>query len=186
MASTKNALRYAMIVAGTLALAACGGGDDDAAGTGADGYEYEPAPTQTTQPRGDGVTTDNLGGQQQGQPTQQGLALEAGDRVFFGYDQYNLSSAAQNTLRAQAAWLRKFPNVSVTVEGHCDERGTREYNLALGDRRANSVKDYLVSQGIAPSRIATISYGKERPIATCSAESCWGKNRRGMTVVNTF
>jgi len=185
MASTKNALRYALIVAGTLALAACGGGDDEAAGTNQEGYSYEPAPTAPTERQGDGVSQSDLGGQQ-GQPTQQGLALEAGDRVYFGYDQYNLSSAAQQTLRAQAAWLRKFPNVSVTVEGHCDERGTREYNLALGDRRANAVKDYLVSQGIAPSRVATISYGKERPIATCSAESCWSKNRRGMTVVNTF
>ena len=185
MASTKNALRYAMIVAGTLALAACGGGDEPGAGTDT-GYRYDqPTGSQDGMQTGDGVSSQDLGGGS-GQASQQSLALEAGDSVFFGFDQYSLTTEAQNTLRAQAAWLRKFPNVTVTIEGHCDERGTREYNLALGDRRANAVKDYLVSQGIAPSRVATISYGKERPMATCSAEACWSKNRRGATIVNAF
>lgn len=104
--------------------------------------------------------------------------------VYFGYDRYDLSSDARSGLQAQAAWLQDHTSVKVTVEGHCDERGTREYNLALGDRRANSVKNYLVALGVDPSRIHTVSYGKERPVVTGSGEFSWSKNRRGYTRVN--
>ncbi|EWY39588.1 OmpA/MotB [Skermanella stibiiresistens SB22] len=116
--------------------------------------------------------------------SQQDLANNVGDRVFFGYDQTDLSTEARTTLERQAAWLKQFGNVTVTVEGHSDERGTREYNLALGDRRANSVKNYLVTQGVAPNRIATLSYGKERPAIGASGDQAWAQNRRGVTVVN--
>ncbi len=105
------------------------------------------------------------------------------DTVHFGTDASDVDSEAQAILTRQAAWLARYPNVSVTVEGHCDERGTREYNLALGDRRANSAKNFLVNAGVSASRISVISYGKERPVATGSDEDSWAQNRRAVTVV---
>ena len=108
----------------------------------------------------------------------------AGDRVFFDFDKFNLQSAARDTLQRQADWLKQYANVRVTIEGHCDERGTREYNLALGERRANAVKDYLVGLGVDASHIATISYGKERPEVLGSNEAAWSQNRRALTAVN--
>jgi len=107
-----------------------------------------------------------------------------GDRVFFDTDQTDVSERAQATLDKQAAWLNRYGRYNFTVEGHADERGTREYNFALGSRRAESVKNYLISKGVAPSRIRTISYGKERPVATCDDISCWSQNRRAVTVLN--
>lgn len=115
--------------------------------------------------------------------TNEDLKVNIGDRVFFAYDQYDLSADAKGTLARQAEWLKKYSNLTVTIEGHADERGTREYNLALGDRRANSARDYLISQGISSSRITTISYGEERPEATGSDEASWAQNRRAVTVV---
>ena len=103
--------------------------------------------------------------------------------VHFALDKYDLDSEARAILDSQAAWLAHWPNVPVSLEGHCDERGTREYNLALGDRRANAAKNYLASRGINPARISTISYGKERPIALGSDESSWAQNRRAVTIV---
>lgn len=115
--------------------------------------------------------------------SQEDLVANVGDRVFFDFDKYDLKADAQATLQRQAAWLKQYASNAVTVEGHCDERGTREYNLALGDRRANAVRDYLVSQGIDGNRVKTISYGEERPECAESTEECWAKNRRGVTVV---
>lgn len=105
------------------------------------------------------------------------------DRVFFGLDSYSIDDEARRVLDTQAAWLERNPTVRVTLEGHADERGTREYNLALGDRRANAARDYLESRGIAASRMQTISWGKERPAAEGSTESAWAQNRRAVTVV---
>lgn len=127
-------------------------------------------------------------GVEEGQPTvntgaQEQLVATAGDRVFFEFDSSAITSEAQSTLSKQAQWLASN-NSNVTVEGHCDERGTREYNLALGEKRANAVKDFLVSQGVAANRISTISYGKEFPEFLGTNEEAWGKNRRGVTVVN--
>ena len=116
--------------------------------------------------------------------SQQDLAQTAGDRVFFAFDRSDISPESQQILERQAAWLQRFPNVSVTIEGHCDERGTREYNLALGERRASAVKNVLVAAGIPASRIATISYGKERPIVLGSDEQAWAQNRVAITTVN--
>src|ERR1700722_11635324 len=107
-----------------------------------------------------------------------------GDRVFFTTDQTDLSSTAQATLDKQAAWLNQYNKYSFTIEGHADERGTREYNFALGSRRAQAVHDYLVAKGISGSRMRTISYGKERPVAVCDDISCWSQNRRAVTVLN--
>ena len=113
------------------------------------------------------------------------LRVNVGDTVHFDYNQYNLRDEDRGILQRQAAWLQKYPQVRVTVEGHCDERGTREYNLALGARRANAVKEYLVGLGVSGGRVDTISYGKERPICTQSSEDCYAQNRRGVTVVTS-
>ena len=111
------------------------------------------------------------------------LRVNVGDTVHFDYDAYNITEEGRSVLQRQAAWLQKYPSVRVTIEGHCDERGTREYNLALGARRANAVKEYLASLGVSAGRVDTISYGKERPICTESDESCWAQNRRGVTTI---
>jgi peptidoglycan-associated lipoprotein len=116
--------------------------------------------------------------------SQQDFVVNVGDRVFFEEDQSDLTAQSQATLGRQAQWLRAYPRYSVTIEGHADERGTREYNIALGARRAQAVRDYLMSQGIAGNRMRTISYGKERPVATCNDNSCWSQNRRAVTVLN--
>lgn len=116
--------------------------------------------------------------------TQGDLAVNVGDRVFFGYDSAVLNSEAQSTLEKQAAWLQTHSSLTITVEGHCDERGTREYNLALGERRAASTRNYLISLGVAPHRVSTISYGKERPAVLGSNDDTWRLNRRGVSVVN--
>ena len=107
------------------------------------------------------------------------------DTVNFGTDRSDLSTQARSILDLQAAWLQQYSAVAISIEGHADERGTREYNLALGDRRASSVRNYLVAQGIDPARITTISYGKERPIAVGSNESAWAQNRRGVSVITS-
>ena len=107
-----------------------------------------------------------------------------GDRVLFAVDQHTLSDAARATLVGQARWLMDNPEYAAIIEGHADEQGTREYNIALGDRRANAVQEFLVSQGVSPARLRTVSYGKERPIEVCSAESCYAKNRRAVTVIS--
>lgn len=115
--------------------------------------------------------------------TQGDLEQNVGDRVFFGYDSSVLTAEGQQTLERQAAWLKQYSSVNVTVEGHADERGTREYNIALGERRANAAKNYLVSLGIDSSRISVVSYGKERPAVLGSTEDAYAQNRRAVTVV---
>jgi len=110
------------------------------------------------------------------------LADGVKDRIFFATNESVLTTASRDTLRKQAAWLRKNSDVTVVLEGHCDERGTREYNLALGERRANAAKDYLMTYGIASDRISVISYGKERPVDSGSSPLAWSKNRRSVTV----
>ena len=105
------------------------------------------------------------------------------DRVLFALDDYSIDAEDRMILDAQAQWLARYPNVRVTIEGHADERGTREYNLALGDRRANAAKNYLATRGVSPSRMTVISWGKERPVAEGSNESAWAQNRRAVTVI---
>ena len=116
--------------------------------------------------------------------SQEQLVAMIGDRVFFGFNSAALNENAQRTLRSQAGWLQEHSHVTVAIEGHCDERGTREYNLARGERRANAVRNYLVSLGVDAGRISTISYGKEHPEYLGSNEASWSKNRRAVTVVN--
>lgn len=115
----------------------------------------------------------------------QDFVVNVGDRVLFTVDQSTINPTAAATLDRQARWLQEYPRYTVTIEGHADERGTREYNIALGARRATAVRSYLVAQGVSPSRIRTISYGKERPVAVCDDESCWSQNRRAVTVLDT-
>ncbi|MBL4738664.1 MAG: peptidoglycan-associated lipoprotein Pal [Pelagibacteraceae bacterium] len=117
-----------------------------------------------------------------GKDTVEFLATGVPDRVFFATNKSILTTASRDTLRKQSAWMRKNKDITVTVEGHADERGTREYNLALGDRRANAVKDYLLTYGISGGRIAVISYGKERPVNSGSSPLAWSQNRRSVTV----
>ena len=110
--------------------------------------------------------------------------VNVGDTVFFDLDQHSIRGDAQAVLQKQAAWLKQYPQVKLLVEGHCDERGTREYNLALGDRRSYAVKEFLVSLGVDASRLQTKSFGKERPTCTESDDSCWQQNRRGYSVIS--
>jgi peptidoglycan-associated lipoprotein len=117
--------------------------------------------------------------------SQQDFVVNVGDRVFFDTDSSELSEQARTTLDKQAQWLNNYNQYSFTVEGHADERGTREYNIALGARRAETVREYLTSRGVGPQRMRTISYGKERPVALCNDISCWSQNRRAVTVLNS-
>ncbi len=154
------------LCAAVLLLVACGSSEETVS-TGGGGTVATPAP----------------GGPRAG--TVEDFQINVGDRVFFALDSSELSPEARSTLDRQAAWLAQYPQAQLRIEGHADERGTREYNLALGDRRANAVRNYLVSQGVASSRLETISYGKERPAVVGSNESAWAQNRRGVSVITS-
>jgi peptidoglycan-associated lipoprotein len=170
MLSISNHLRFAAVAA-AIVLAACTTKPKPAEAP----PEAPPAPqAATTQSQ---VETTVVPG------SAQDFKVNVGDTVHFDYDKYDVKDQDRDLLQRQAAWLQKYSQVHVSVEGHCDERGTREYNLALGARRANAVKEYLVSLGVASSRVDTISYGKERPMCTESDESCWSQNRRGVTTI---
>jgi len=160
MKSPNAGLRFAAVAAAFLMLAACSSNDENSG-----------APT----------TSSNAGQITPGSP--EDLAQNVGDRVFFDTDKSSLSDEARATLQRQAAWMGQYANLTFTIEGHADERGTREYNLALGGRRANAAKDYLVSLGVDASRLNTVSYGKERPVCLDSSENCWSQNRRAVTVI---
>ena len=116
--------------------------------------------------------------------TPEDFVVNIGDRVHFGFDRFDLTNEARDVLRGQADWLKQHDSIAVTIAGHADERGTREYNLALGERRAISVRSFLIALGIDPERIRTVSYGKERPVDPASTEEAWGKNRRGVTQID--
>jgi peptidoglycan-associated lipoprotein len=116
--------------------------------------------------------------------TARDFTVNVGDKVYFSTDSSELSQEARETLSHQAKWLNQYPNHTITIEGHSDERGTREYNIGLGAKRAQAVKEFLAQQGVSGARIRTISYGKERPVAMCNDISCWTQNRRGVTLLN--
>lgn len=166
-------IKFLSVFAAVALLAACETAPDESANTGSGG-NTQPTTTSSPAPAPSGPAPGSA----------EDFVVNVGDRVFFDFDKSDLGAEARTTLERQAFFLRKYPSVAVTVEGHCDERGTREYNLALGERRASSVRDYLVSLGIDPSRITTISYGKERPVNPASTEQAWAENRRGVTVIN--
>lgn len=177
--------KFVVLLFAGLALAACETTPEDSGAASGTGTAATGA--GAGQPAG-GLTSQDLAarppatGPREG--TQEDLVINVGDRVFFDLDSYSLRADARATLERQAAWLEQNPSVTVTVEGHADERGTREYNLALGERRANSVRDYLIALGVNPNRIKTVSYGKERPVDPRSTEDAWTKNRRGVLAVN--
>jgi peptidoglycan-associated lipoprotein len=160
-------------LAAAALLAACSSASDDNGGISNTATAPASVPMQSAAPVNSGPAPGSV----------EEFMTVVGDRVFFSLDQYNLSPQAQASLRSQAAWLNRYANRSVILEGHADERGTREYNLALGERRASSARDYLVAQGIAPQRIRVISYGKERPVCGQSTDACWNQNRRAVTVL---
>lgn len=135
---------------------------------------------------GDKKGGDEVGNAEPAKPgSERDFIVNVGDRIFFATDITTLSDAAKETLRRQAAWLKLYPSVKIQIEGHADERGTREYNIGLSARRGSTTKAFMVSQGIEPARISTIAYGKERPVALCDAESCWSQNRRAVTLITS-
>lgn len=159
------------VVAATLTLAACASKPKT--------LPPEPGPAASNSYQG--TTTATPAGPVAGSQADF-VASVMSDTVNFDTDRYNIDAADQGILQSQAQWLGRYPNKSITIEGHADERGTRDYNIALGERRANSAKNYLVSVGVDPARITTVSYGKERPIAIGSDEESWARNRRAVTV----
>lgn len=174
----RGLLMTAVMASALLPLAACSNKDKDADTLQVSDGSLAADPLGGTETYG----MDGAGGVTPG--TQQDLVVNVGDRVFFGYDRYDVSPEGQRVLEMQAEWLKRYPNNNVTIKGHADERGTREYNLALGERRASAIKNYLVALGIPATRINTISYGKEQPAVMGSNEDAWAQNRRGVTEVD--
>ncbi len=175
-----NKYLTATILLGALALSACTRPDRFGGGAGGAGA-IDPNAAMMGAGAG-GIGQNGLGGV--GDPrSPEYFAQTIGDRVLFMVDQSTLTSEGMATLDGQAQWLQSNPDYLAVVEGHADEQGTREYNVALGARRANAAREYLISRGVPASRLRTISYGKERPIAVCSDESCYSQNRRAVTVI---
>jgi peptidoglycan-associated lipoprotein len=158
-----RAIRFAAILATGLALGACANTQTATDGAGGSGFGAGGAATPGSA---------------------QDFVVNVGDRVFFETDSTDLTATATTTLDKQAQWLARYPRYTFTVEGHADERGTREYNFSLGARRAQTVRDYLASRGVAANRMRTVSYGKERPVAVCNDISCWSQNRRAVTLLD--
>ncbi len=156
MANAIRGAKFVAVIMAVLAIAACAKKDDQSA----------------------------MGGASAAPGSQQDFVVNVGDRVFFDTDSSELSDQARATLDKQAQWLNNYNRYSFTIEGHADERGTREYNIALGARRAETVREYLISRGLSATRMRTISYGKERPVALCNDISCWSQNRRAVTVLD--
>lgn len=160
------------VFAALLLVAACETAPETGAAAGGTGASTGSGVASTTQPAGPRAGS------------QEDLVVNVGDRIFFDFDRYNVRADQRAQVEKWAAWLKRNPAVRVTIEGHADERGTREYNLGLGERRANSVKDALVASGIDAGRLTTVSYGKERPAVLGSNDAAWAQNRRGVLVVN--
>lgn len=145
--------------------------------------QLPPAPVETTTEQTNTTPNGSVGGAIVPGSDADFRRSVSSNTVNFALDMYDIDPTARAILDSQAEWLARYPNVRITIEGHCDERGTREYNLALGDRRANSAKNYLAAKGVSPSRMTTISYGSERPVAQGSDDASWAQNRRAVTIV---
>jgi peptidoglycan-associated lipoprotein len=161
--SIMRGVKFAAVIVAMLAIAGCAKNQADQTGA---------------------MGPNNMMGSAAAPGSQQDFVVNVGDRVFFDTDSTDLSQQARATLDKQAQWLGHYERYAFTIEGHADERGTREYNIALGARRAQTVRDYLISRGIPAQRMRTISYGKERPVAVCDDISCWSQNRRAVTVLD--
>jgi peptidoglycan-associated lipoprotein len=172
-------IKFVSLFAAAVLLAACETAPEDSGQSSGSGATVQSATTPSTAAApAQSVSVKPAPG------SAEEFVVEVGDRVYFGFDSSELNAEARTTLERQAFWLRRYPSVTIQIEGHCDERGTREYNLALGERRANAAKDYLVALGIDTSRLSTISYGKERAVAFGSNDEAWSLNRRGVTKIN--
>jgi peptidoglycan-associated lipoprotein len=169
--STKQALRLALVAACAVSVTACASKPKPTPATPTPPPSY---PTQPAQPPG---PTGPIPG------SVQDFVVNVGDRVYFDFDQFDIRADAAPILNAQAQWLLRYPSVMIRIEGNADERGTREYNLALGARRANSVRDYLIARGVQAARISTVSFGKERPIDPGTSEEAYQRNRNGHTAI---
>jgi peptidoglycan-associated lipoprotein len=170
-------LKFLTLIAATALLGACAS-EPENDGSGNTGSQSAAPTTSSTAP----VTSTAISGPTPG--TQEHLTVNVGDRVFFDTDQSDLTADSREVLEKVAVWMNSYPVATVIVEGHADERGTREYNLALGERRANSVSDYLVALGVNPNRLQTVSFGKEQPAVLGSNDEAWAQNRRGVFKVN--
>lgn len=170
---TSMRLKVIALLAAVSLVAACSSDQDQAATTENTGTQTQAAAPPPPPPAPSGPVEGSI----------EQFVQVAGDRVFFAFDRSDLSAQAQSTLDAQAAWLAAFPAVTITIEGHADERGTDDYNLALSARRAAAARDYLIAKGIAAGRIETIAYGETRPIATGANEAAWAQNRVAITVL---
>jgi len=185
-------LKNSIFIASTLLLLSACSADPNRRGTtvsesGSTGNTSGEYSSDDYYNQGAAYTEDNLGYNNLDKLTpasQEDLAVNVGDRVFFDFNASSVSANGKRTLERQAEWLKKHTNLTITIEGHCDERGTREYNLALGEKRANSAKEFLIKKGVDASRINTLSYGKDHPEFLGSSEAVWSKNRRAVTVVN--
>ena len=175
--NTRSALRLALIATAAISMAACASKPKPTYPTTAAPTAPPPAPDRTPAPPPAAVSQQPLPG------SEQDFVINVGDRVYFDFDRYDVRSDATGLLDAQAGWLKRYPAVQVRIEGNCDERGTREYNLALGARRANAVRDYLASHGVDPGRITTVSYGKEKPVDMGSGDEADQKNRNAHTAI---
>ena len=175
---------YVICALAGLTLAACESSPEVNFSATGDGSSTGAAASQsgTGGPVTGGVTSKQVVAQAPG--SAEDFVVNVGDRVLFGLNRFDLAPDARTTVENQVTWLKRFPVATITVEGHTDERGTREYNLALGERRANSVRDYMIALGVDPNRVKTLSYGKERPVDPASSEEAWSRNRRGVTVVD--
>jgi peptidoglycan-associated lipoprotein len=172
-----------VVLAGMIVTACETAKEENASAEGSGSVNAPSATVSAAQPE---TTTSSVGSTDVSRGVRDGsmeqFQSEVGDRVFFSFDRFDLSPEARDVLERQSEWLKRFPVITITVAGHTDERGTREYNLALGERRANSVKNYLVALGVDSNRIRTVSYGKEQPVDPGSNEAAWAKNRRGVSV----
>jgi peptidoglycan-associated lipoprotein len=176
--NSRTALRLALIAAAAASISACA--------TKKPKFDTQPAPPPPPAAQPQGPSTPPPAAQiGQGvlPGSEQDFVVNVGDRVYFDFDKYDLRDDARPLLTGQASWLKRYPNVQVRIEGNTDELGTREYNLALGARRANAVRDFLIAQGVESSRIATLSYGKERPIDPGTGEEAYAKNRNARTAI---
>ena len=169
-------------------ISACNSPQKDTSTTTGSGTTTDTTGTTTTTDTDDTLTTTGSVDLEEESPYVPGspddFIINVGDRIFFSYESFDLDADAQETLQLQAAWLKEYQEVTVTIEGHCDERGTREFNLALGEKRAQAVKNYLTALGVDVSRVSTISYGKEMPALVGSNDAAWDQNRRSVTVIN--
>jgi peptidoglycan-associated lipoprotein len=167
-------IKFLSIAAALLLVAACATESTDEGKSAGAGNSKSKAASSAPGSSGSAVSAPSAGSAEE--------FITIGDRVYFDFNKAEVRTSDAATLNEQAVWLKKYPSITIVVEGHCDERGTREYNLALGERRANAVKEYLMSRGISANRVQTISYGKERPAVLGSNDSAWQQNRRGVSI----